>query len=171
MINNSQEFIQRMIELNELYEDVKLIIILSENFDNENKTRISITLELRNALDHILRSISESNDLNKEIQDAKDHIIRAGYDAYEIASISVCNRIIKDISKYDSAIISTVFPDYYHVIKPLIAKIQIELAEIRAGRINVNGNNNLKEYGKKVKVLIEKFEEVQFQIPELEIKR
>ncbi len=168
MIEDKDKFIRLITQMYELYDDVKLIIILSENFYNKNKTYIAIILELRNTLDHIMRSISPEHNTEKEFQDGIDHLIRAGYDAYENISITLGQKIIDDLSGYDKDIISKVFPDYYKKIRPAIANIKSELGEIRAGRVNNNGKNCFKEYGEKIQALVEYYKEVEFQIPELE---
>lgn len=167
-ISNQKKFIQYIEELFELYDEVKLVTILAENFDNNDEIYVAIINELRNSFDHVMRSIKNEQNLEKEFRDAKDHLFRAGYDAFEILSINTGNKIINSLNNFNKDAIATVFPEYYQKIRPELAQIKIELGEYRAKRRNPNINTTaFKEYSVRIKKLINSSKEVEFHIPEI----
>ena len=58
-MNHSPEaFYAKLSDIKELYIEVKEAIILAENFDPSHDVLLSPLTELRNSLDHIMRSLS-----------------------------------------------------------------------------------------------------------------
>jgi hypothetical protein len=167
LIKQPEKFLSCIEELYQIYEEVKLITLISENLDN-NELFISIINEIRNSFDHLMRGIGLSDNMEKELSDAKDHIIRAGYDAFEIIALNEGNKIIKDIKQFNYKIISAVFPDYFKTIRPTLADIQIELANIRDNRPNQNNDlSAFRAYSEKIKLIIDYSKKVSTYIPEL----
>jgi hypothetical protein len=109
-------------------------IALLENYDKDKKSYIGPHNELRNALDHIMRMVEAKDDettYNKEFNGAESHLLRAGYDAYELICINQIDYIKRILNVYSTVDISIGFPDYYKDIRPNIINIEKETAKIR----------------------------------------
>lgn len=168
LIKQPEKFLVSLEELYQIYDEVKIVSLISENLDGDNEIFISIINEIRNSFDHVMRAIGLSDNMEKELSDAKDHIIRAGYDAFEIIALNEGNKIIHDLKPFDYNIISTVFPDYYKTIRPTLSDIQVALANIRANRPNQNNDlTAFKEYSEKIKLVIEYSKKISTYIPDL----
>jgi hypothetical protein len=170
MDTNEEKFISHFYEVKDLYAEVKEIIILAENFDSTTDVYLSPLNELRNTLDHIMRSFIYPDKLDSEFSEAKEHLYRAGYDAYEVLSINVSSRIVKCIENYNADTITKVFPTYYTEIKQKIINIKIELAEERAHKkLNPDtGTKSFTPYKDKVSDLINSLKICEFKIPDLQ---
>jgi hypothetical protein len=173
MDNHSEKFVEKIAEIKDLYAEVKEVIILAENFDPSSDVYLSPLTELRNTLDHIMRSFIYPNKLEAEFDEAKEHLYRAGYDAYEVLSINISNAIVKRIEKYSTRVITTVFPAYYTDVKQSIISIQVDLAEIRAHkRLNPEtGTKSFTPYKEKVSQLLIHHKACEFRIPDLQKER
>jgi hypothetical protein len=120
-------------EIASLYKEVKKIVLLAENENNKKEVVLSSVNEMRNALDHLMRCYDEDN-FDHQIDKAKGHLFRAGYDAYELLVIEN-TIIIKEVFKnYNISIITKVFPEYFSEIYPTIEKLEKKLAEVRANK-------------------------------------
>lgn len=126
------DFYAKMREINDLYIEVKEVIILAENFDPTHEVYLSPLNELRNSYDHLMRIITYPEKWQNEFDEAKEHLYRAGYDAYEVLAINVSDAILKIVEAYHSSVIATIFPGYYQDIQPLIMQLRVELAGERA---------------------------------------
>ena len=114
-------------------------IVFLENADREKKAYLGPHNELRNALDHTMKMIQKKDDEDdyyEEYRGAMSHLLRAGYDAYELICIIHIDYIKNVLSKYSSEDISRGFPDYFARIRPDIVTIEKETAEIRGKRLN-----------------------------------
>jgi hypothetical protein len=132
MENNS--FIEKLDYLQDLYVRSREAIVLLENYDKEKKSYLGPHNEMRNALDHIMKMIkakANSQICEKEFKGAESHLLRAGYDAYELNCISQIEYIKNTLQIYSTNDISIGFPDYYNVIRPDILDIECETAKIR----------------------------------------
>jgi hypothetical protein len=174
-MNNTQtsEFIDNLNEIKDLYVEVKEAIILAENFDTSAEVYLSPLNELRNSLDHIMRSIVYPEKMGNELDEAKEHLYRAGYDAYEVMAINVATNIVNIIEDFDAEIISVVFPTYFTEIKPNLIDIKVELADTRAHkRLNpVSGTKSFTPYKEKMSNLIRQLKSCNEQIPALRALR
>lgn len=170
-MNNDQndKFIERINEIKELYIEVKEAIILAENFDPSSEVYLSPLNELRNTLDHILRSLIYADKMDNELDEAKEHLYRAGYDAYEVLAINVGAEIIKTVERYEADVISTVFPTYYTEVRPLLIDAKLELADTRAHkRLNpISGTKSFTPYKEKISNLIKQLKICNEHIPSL----
>lgn len=173
MDSHSEKFIEKISEIKDLYAEVKEVIILAENFDPSSDVYLSPLTELRNTLDHIMRSFIYPSKLETEFDEAKEHLYRAGYDAYEVMSINISNAIVKRIEKYNAKVITTVFPAYYTEVKQSIISIQMDLAEIRAHkRLNPEtGTKSFTPYKEKVTQLLNHHKSCELRLPDLEKER
>lgn len=168
--SNPQLLLDKLNEIKELYVEVKEAIILAENFDGDHDIYLSPLNELRNTLDHIMRCLIYPENLEDEFNEAKEHLYRAGYDAYEVLAINVGTAIIKSVDSYDAGIISAVFPNYYTEIKPALLDIKSELADTRAHKkLNPDtGTKSFTPYKDKISTLIFHLRSCNAQIPHLQ---
>jgi hypothetical protein len=172
-MTDPNKLLSKLTELNNLYCEVKEIVILAENFDSDHDVLLTSLNELRNSLDHIMRSLNHDDKFDLEFDEAGEHLYRAGYDAYEVLSINVAQKIIKIIEVYDREIISTVFPSYYREIKPSLINIKTELAEVRAHkRLNpTTGTKSFAPYKQKVDTLIKHLKHCEGIVPDLQFQK
>jgi|GEM_PF-4731363 len=70
----------------------------------------------------------------KQIDKAKGHLFRAGYDAYELLGIEATTKIKSTFSKYDPSVIIKVFPNYYETVYPQVSKFEEQLVIARANK-------------------------------------
>lgn len=117
-----------------LYQEVKEIIVLAECTNGDNKYLISSVNELRNAFDHIMRSVNDSANIATHLDKAKGHIYRAGYDAYEIIVISKMNEIMDIRTRYSYDAIIEAYPDYLSRIIPTTEKARLELIKAKSNK-------------------------------------
>jgi hypothetical protein len=172
-IVNPQIFFDKLNEIKELYVEVKEAIILAENFDGDHDVYLSPLNELRNTLDHIMRCLIYPNKLDNEFNEAKEHLYRAGYDAYEVLAINVGSAIVHSIEKYDTEIITSIFPNYYTDVKPALLDVKAELADTRAHKkLNPEtGTKSFTPYKDKIANLILQLRRCIEQIPHLQAEK
>jgi hypothetical protein len=127
---DSAHFFNDFEGLYKYYKFAKKATILSESVSG--KYPVAIALEFRDALDHVFRVFQENGNSEKEFLDARNHIIRAAYDAYEIVSSDLIIKLSEALKGYSTDSISKVFPSYYSEIRPNIIEIQSDLVEIRS---------------------------------------
>jgi hypothetical protein len=168
-----QGHLDKLIEIQELYIEVKESIILSENFDSANDVYLSPLNELRNSYDHVMRSLIYQDNADSELDEAKEHLYRAGYDAYEVLAINVGQAIIKIIEKYDAGIISSIFPRYYTEVRPNLVDIKVQLGEARAHKkLNpATGTKSFTPYKDKISNLIRQLKTCEENIPALQSEK
>ncbi len=125
---------------------------------------------MRNSYDHVIRSLIYSDKLDNELDEAKEHLYRAGYDAYEVLAINVAEKIIKIIEVYNAEVITTVFPKYYTDVKPGLIDIKVELADARAHkRLNPEtGTKSFTPYKDRVANLIKQLKVCDEHVPSLQ---
>lgn len=125
----------------ELYRTVKELILVAEEADPEKKTKLGIFDELRHSLDHILRAISNIliPNLNNDIPDytiahfknAYDHLFRAGIDVLDWLNIIYYYNIINILKDYKSEIINEAIPEYYPKLRIEIEETKKEISILR----------------------------------------
>lgn len=167
---HSAVFLKHLEDIKDLYAEVKEIIILAENFDSCNDVYLSPLNELRNTLDHIMRSFIYPHKVESELNEATEHLYRAGYDAYEVLAINIISKIIGCVEKYNVATISVIFPEYYTEIKQEITNIKIGLADERAHkRLDPDtGTKSFTPYKEKVAKLL-RFQQIcEMRLPDLQ---
>ncbi|WP_457594027.1 hypothetical protein [Hydrogenimonas sp.] len=123
-------------EIASLYKEIKKIVLLAENENDEKEVILSSVNEMRNALDHLMRCYDSDNEdeCNRQIDKAKGHLYRAGYDAYELLGIEATTRIKRVFEQFDTETITKVFPKYYEEIYPKVSKLEKALMEARASK-------------------------------------
>ena len=163
MENNYKKFFK---DYSTIYQKVKEIIVFSENYNSENKVYISILNELRNSLDHLVKIFAGVESPEKELERATQHILRAGYDSWEILSISLIKDITDSLNRYESLTISQAFPDYYTKVKPTLVEIKKQLSDIRKSK--KIPESDFHEYSEKINKLFDIKQLVDKSIPVLE---
>lgn len=118
----------------ELYREVKAIIALAEGTDPQGKTYAGPMNEMRNVLDHVMRCIEYPGKTEHEFHEAKEHLYRAGYDAYEILAMYIGKGIEDDLKDYPRDVITVILPNYYKTYRPKLSDIKTALADIRASK-------------------------------------
>jgi hypothetical protein len=134
-----QSFTEKFSELYNLYKEVKNIVFLAEYENKEQKYIISSVNELRNTLDHIMRSFDSPEFMDSSFDKAKGHLYRAGYDAYEIVVLSKLAEIKNLKEEFRIEAISLAYPEYFSIDIPTIKKAQLELASARGNKHIDNG--------------------------------
>jgi len=129
-------FYKNLIGLFPLYERVKSAMLLLENFDEQREMYVAPINQLRSALDHIFNAAiaKEVENCDYELKEAKEHLIRAGYDALELFAGSCGASVCSKLNPYDTETLTNVFPEYFTEVKPKISEIQQIVAQLRMGR-------------------------------------
>jgi hypothetical protein len=126
-----------------LYAKVKEVILLSE-YEEGLQLPLASVNELRNCLDHIMRTLSELPDeqIEHELIEAKAHLYRAGNDAYEILVMHKLTSLHEFQRKFDKQAIKEIYPNYFQVILPLVASAKIQLAKVRSLKPDLSEEEN-----------------------------
>lgn len=170
MSSTEIEFFNKIKELYELYEKVKLAIIYAENFDPAQELYLAPLNQLRSALDHIFKAVAHPDDLEYELKEAKEHLDRAGYDAFEVLASNLGIILIEKLNGYSTDNLATVFPYYYKTIKPDLIGIKIKLGEIRKRKKDsiLGSDEPFSSYFDQIQKLLEYNELADKMIPSLE---
>lgn len=171
-IDRSEVVFNKIRDLYELYDKVKQVIIYAENFDPKKELYIAPLNELRSALDHIFKAVNSEDlsDVEYELKEAREHLDRAGYDAFEVFASNLGIAIIKDIKPYSSDTLNNVFPDYYKVIRPEINKIKVVIGKIRKRKKDSTVKHDLtpfERYYDNIEKLLNYHDVISNQIPTL----
>jgi hypothetical protein len=134
-----KSFTNKFLELFKLYIEVKEIVLLAEYENKQQKFIISSVNELRNSLDHIMRTLGDPETLDKNFDKAKGHLYRAGYDAYEIIVISKLAEIKEVKEQFRFEAITTAYPDYFSKVVPTTSRAKKLLVAARANKKIDNG--------------------------------
>ena len=130
----NHHFIEKLDYLQDLYIKSREAIALLENYNKGKESFLGPHNELRNALDHIMKMIRSKNDIEvceKEYRGAESHLLRAGYDSFELICINQIQYIKEILGQYAAPDISIGFPDYYKEIRKEILNIEKETAKLR----------------------------------------
>jgi hypothetical protein len=170
MASVENEFFNKIKELFDLYEKVKLAIIYSENFDPKQELYIASINQLRSTLDHIFKAAAHSNDMEYELKEAREHLDRAGYDAFEVLASNLGISLFEKLNSYSTETLTTIFPDYYQSIKPNLLAIQAKLGEIRKRKKDsiLGSENSFSSYFDQIELLLDFNKRVDCMIPSLE---
>jgi hypothetical protein len=128
-------FADRLDAIKNLYIRVKEAIILLEKSNKGGYTFIGTHNEVRNAFDHVMKMVAGRDDKNiveKQYLSAKSHLLRAGYDAYELLCASHILYIADTLSVYKASDINSGFPEYYkNDVKGKIEQVKKDLTSYR----------------------------------------
>lgn len=151
---------QQWSKIIELYQDLKYVTLLAEEFEwDDFKDFLQPVLEQRSALDHICRAMSVEVGMQNE-SDAGDytsgnfekaigHLYRAFYDAADMLSMILREKIIDVVEGHDIECITAVCPEYYKELRPRLEQISTEIAGARNSKdIKVEAAiDHVKSYG------------------------
>jgi hypothetical protein len=114
---------QRWDRMLTLYEKCKALMILAEETDPQASTFLQPTVELRHALEHIMRSVAAKRQQG-EMQDevalrhldkAFGHIARAFFDVADWMTVVLRERLMRLLGKYPPDVIAKSLPEYYNL--------------------------------------------------------
>jgi hypothetical protein len=170
MVSVENEFFNKIKELFDLYEKVKLAIIYAENFDPKQEFYLAPSNQLRSSLDHIFKAAAHPSDLEYELKEAKEHLDRAGYDAFEVLASNLGLSLVEKLNGYSTETLTNVFPDYYQIIKPKLIEIKAKLGEIRKRKkdSSLGSGDSFSSYFDQIEVLLGFNKTVDTMIPSLE---
>ncbi|MHA1684182.1 MAG: hypothetical protein ACTSUE_24815 [Promethearchaeota archaeon] len=180
-----KEYLERATRM---YFNFKEIMLISEELDTKRKSLPGPLVELRNALDHLMRVLGSKFriDLNDDSRYGRDdvqlnpedsekyqeknldklygHIYRAGYDVLDYMGINIRDLIQKKMRFYSNSAKNQVFPEYHKEIVPKIYIISNKIAKLRMrkdvdGSILIKGKDNFEKYKKEVMELYEIYNE------------
>ncbi|MDE7166832.1 MAG: hypothetical protein K2O17_07365 [Bacteroidaceae bacterium] len=163
-------FYDSLESLYDLYDKVRQAIILVENFDKGRNMYIAPINQLRSVLDHIFKAVSHAEDQERsayELKEAKEHLDRAGYDALELLAAYLGIAIVEKVAQYDNETLTTIFPEYFTIIKPQITDIKNKVATLRSKK-DLNSEISFSAYFDQITKLIEMDKRVDVMIPSLE---
>lgn len=150
------------------YLKIKKVMLLSEEIIEDFP--IAPVNELRNALDHIMRSYTdglEEEEIDYQFTEAKEHIFRAGYDAFEIIIGYRITQIHENIKSYSISAISEGFPDYHKKIAKEITEIQVLMSTIRAEKGKSDGFELFNQFDIAFERMETIYNEVNLSIPQI----
>jgi hypothetical protein len=148
---DEKEFFELSRKLSNLYLEVKSIMLFAEDEDLDQKLILTSVNEIRNAFDHVMRSFADGESLKANFESATGHLYRAGFDAYEVISISIIKQIQDFRRSYSFEAIVAAYPDYYQKIIPRIEEIKRIKVSARGNKtINdkIKPEDHFKEFGK-----------------------
>jgi hypothetical protein len=127
-------------ELAAKYASVKGLILRAEEIDPSFRSNVMVVKEMRDCNDHIMRAFAElfsdspiSNSeeyVKMQIDKAKGHILRAGYDAIDGIIVASKIKIFEAMQKISNEAIAAIFPEYY-TSAPEIEALNIAIAAHR----------------------------------------
>lgn len=127
---------------------------------------------MRNAFDHLMRSIDgqdmTNESIDREFDGATRHLQRALFDAFEVLVVVHLNKIQSSLSEFTPKAISTAFPKYYNSYNLELSRIKRSFAEARKNKFNViKGEYNTKSYERDTESLLEISDTILTYIPEI----
>jgi hypothetical protein len=148
-----------------IHNHVKELLLCAEELDLHFWTFPQPLLELRSALEHIIRCQASKAGIRPpdagyeqaNLDKALGHEYRAFFDVADWISISLRERIADALGPFPNEAIAAVIPDYYRTIRPGIERLNIEIARIRSAK-DIAGDDILRqttEYDAKIRELTE----------------
>lgn len=166
-MSQPEKYYQELQELFSLYKVVKEIVLLAE-YSNDNRSYIvSSVNELRNAFDHVMKSLQNDINFKEEFKKAKGHLYRAGFDAYEIIALNRLAEIEKIKSSYSYTAIIGGYPDYQKKLTPLVKRTKKKLAEVRGNKLVIvveDEKSYFEDYEKIVTELMEACDDLNLHV-------
>jgi predicted ribosome quality control (RQC) complex YloA/Tae2 family protein len=162
MSDQASRLLSSLSELLTIYQEAKKVVKIYETKSPSKKLPSSALNELRNCLDHIMRSIENPDRQDHEINEAKEHTYRVFYDTVELLCIDCVESISSIMSKYEIHVISEAFPDYYTQIKPKLLEFQDQLSK-KLVQKNIDPKTNNKALGD-FEELVSDFNRMQAQV-------
>ncbi len=177
-------------EICEIYTCTKRITLLAEEYDKEFNSFIQPINEIKNVLDHLVRSKSvelgsvklknatrQSKNIyiHNNLEKALAHAYRAFVDTSDYFAITFREKIINTLSPFNDEVISIAFPEYYSIHRTRIDEISEKVAEFRMKK-DIGDSDNImnlvREYCAISEELFEIFKKIQKKIaPLMKVKK
>ena len=161
-IEFADEEFDKVSELINLYHEVKKLILYGEEADPEKRTHLQTINELRNSLDHLMRTFAFKFGLKPDetpeyvlmnMDKAIGHVYRAGYDALDWI-VLVQREIMEDsFNGVSHKAISEIFPEWYREIKPDLINLSDKISKIRADKDVIEKYRDPSEFNKYLDVV------------------
>lgn len=143
------------------YAHVKGLILKAEELDVQFRSNIITIKEMRDAGDHVMRFLADSvseGDIYKgeeyqlqQIEKARGHVFRAGYDALDGIVVSYRIRLADAMTKISNEAIAEIFPAYYEKF-PQFEEVCLQVAVHRQDKdIGSHTSDNLEKYMERAK--------------------
>jgi hypothetical protein len=149
MAAQQEYFIKKLDEVTEQYLLTKEVIIFLEKYNRGNNSYLGPHNEVRNAYDHVMKMVisrGNTSEMEQQYIGAKSHLLRAGYDAYELLCSNCIAYINDTIKHFKPSDIKNGFPEYYsNGMRANIIEIQKELTGYR---MRHPVENNVQDLGK-----------------------
>lgn len=135
----TDDFLKDLRDLAVLYSKTKGYVLTAEQIDPESRSNIAIFKEQRDALDHIMRALTEAfggkeqpdfDYLKAQVDKARGHLFRAAYDALDGVGVSCKIRIQAAVRGVSNDAIVAVYKEYYNLVSEVDA-IDAKIAEHR----------------------------------------
>lgn len=149
----------RWQKLVEIHNHAKSVFLCAEEFDPGFQDFLQPILELRHALEHIVRAKAaelgisdgangaDADYILHSLDKAIGHEYRAFFDAADWFSVCIRDRITKTLSRYSHECITAVLTDYYPKFRPRVDQICRNIANIRGDKDIAKGEEVLAEVG------------------------
>lgn len=159
MDKTKENLMPHLIEMADIYGRVKRLILLVEYYNDKNGIVLAPINELRNAFDHVMRSVSSRTEEQTEYEFscARKHLYRAAYDACEVIILNRMEYIesMKRIVTYD--VLDKICNNYTTEVLPFLSKAKNEIVEIRQ---DTNTEERIDKYEELITTIIDYSEQV-----------
>ncbi|MDL2222747.1 hypothetical protein LJB98_01450 [Bacteroidales bacterium OttesenSCG-928-M11] len=145
-------FFSRILQLSVIYKRAKHLMLLSEYYNSKRGIVVTTMNELRGALDHIMRSLSDKTKLEPELFKAEGHLYRAIYDACEVIILDRLQYIEEFKNSVSFSSLEEAYPEYYTKTLPYLTKIKRDLVDTRETQLT---KERIDKYENTVSELIE----------------
>jgi len=164
---------------------LKKVVLLTEQV-GETETLIQVTLEQRNALDHIIRATSrelkvakmdaspaeeDANYIQENYDKALGHVYRGFFDACDWSCIVLREKVTETLQPYTTECITKVLPDYYSRLRPRLDQLTKEVSRIREAKDIADNQNIIPQvdtYETTIMEMIDLVDELKTKTPSLE---
>lgn len=180
-------------KLVQIHNHAKSVFLLAEEYDPQSKDFIQPAMELRHALEHIIRAYASelnasssgaegraSEYAEQSFDKAIGHEYRAFFDAADWLSVSIREKMHQDLRPYSTECIAHVMPDYYSYLRPRIDSICGEIAVLRGAKDVARGTDiedcvgrsdqligEVDRYRRVLNELLESYQTLQSRIPSM----
>ena len=91
--------------------------------------------EFRNALDHLVRIFGDnvnSQDIDKQINECQEHLVRCGFDAMDVLCVEYLRKTEYLLAPFFIDLISTICPEVYSNLMPNLNRLMKTCSNIKA---------------------------------------
>lgn len=146
MVNPEEK--EKYRSLIDFYFKIKELIIAAEKIDHEQVIPLTAISEIRNALDHIMRAHAAEHGIvtcpisglelpeywNTQIDKTFAHLYRAGYDSYDLISISLIDEINKILDPISQKALHAVIPNAFERVAAPYREAKKAFVQAKVGK-------------------------------------